>query len=171
LKELTQERLKELLDYNPETGEFIWRVGRNSRSQVGMIAGYLDPTSGYLKIGTNGKLYRAHRLAFLWMTGSFPPASVDHINHIPNDNRWCNLRHATTQQNARNKSKARKSSSRYLGVRWDRQMSKWRTQIQVDGTRKFLGLFDCEVDAATVYNFAAHQYYGEFANYNRPLDT
>jgi len=161
---ITQARLKELFNYDQEIGLFTWRVNRGN-VRAGDIAGYLDP-KGYMQIGVDGQIYYAHRLVFLYMTGSFPPVMADHINQIKNDNRWINLRPATNGQNKCNSPSRKGSSSKYLGVSWNKASGKWHTTININGNKKSLGYFTCEHDAATVYNFAAHQHHGEFANYN-----
>jgi len=170
MKELTQDRLKELLDYNPETGVFTRKVTVSAKAKAGDIAGCPN-WNGYLRIRVDGKDYSAHRLAFLYMTGSLPPANVDHTNHVRNDNRWINLRTATTKQNNRSTSSHKGASSKYLGVSRCKREGKWRAQIKVDGKVKTLGYFLDEADAATAYNFAAHQHHGEFANFNQPLSA
>lgn len=76
-KQLTSETLKELLHYNPETGIFTWAKNAGQRAQVGRIAGSRTP-SGYIKISLSRKLYAAHRLAWLYMTGSWPENEIDH---------------------------------------------------------------------------------------------
>lgn len=91
MAELTAGRLKELLTYDPETGVFIWRGWRSGSAVAGSVAGSLH-SDGYVCIKIGRCLYRAHRLAFLYMTGSRPIGQVDHINMNRADNRWCNLR-------------------------------------------------------------------------------
>jgi len=97
---MTQARLKELLIYCVLTGLFMWRVNRG-RIKVGSIAGCKD-YDDYILIRIDGTLYKAHRLAFLYMEGEFPPDQVDHINGVEDDNRWCNLRKCTLKQNMNN---------------------------------------------------------------------
>ena len=103
---LTQEELKELLHYDPDTGVFTWKKGRQGRIKKGGIAGNEDQ-SGYCKIVVKGKRYGAHRLAFLYMEGYFPEHQVDHINRDRGDNRWVNLREATHTCNMRNCSRSK----------------------------------------------------------------
>lgn len=98
---LTQEELKQKLIYDPETGIFTW-IPRPRSFRRNYVAGG-QMLNGYITIGV-GKPYLAHRLAFLYMTGQFPTNQVDHINRIRNDNRWCNLRDATSSENSFNKS-------------------------------------------------------------------
>jgi hypothetical protein len=94
---------------------------------------------------------------------------ADHINHDGMDNRSANLRAATRAQNMRNRKKyARTCSSRYKGVHWYKQYSKWTAKIRFDNKRIFLGYFEDEVEAARAYDRAAMKYHGEFASLNFP---
>ena len=104
---ITQPQLKELLLYNPETGVFIWRESRG-RVRKGSLAGRIKihgriSTRGYREIGVNDKLYRAARLAFLYMTGEFPRKEVDHKNRVRDDDAWDNLRDVSHLENVRNR--------------------------------------------------------------------
>lgn len=101
---LTVDRLKEVLAYNPDTGIFIWQEAIAVCIEVGTVAGCYD-ADGYILIGIFNKMYKAHRLAFAFMTDTFLDVGldVDHINRNPSDNRWINLRPATRSQNQQNK--------------------------------------------------------------------
>lgn len=99
---LTQEKLKSLLHYNPETGEFV-RIKSYFKTQIGTTVGNVDKSTGYLQTELFGEKCYLHRLAFLYMEGKIP-LYVDHINRNRSDNRWSNLREATSNQNAHNSS-------------------------------------------------------------------
>lgn len=161
--ELTQERLKQLLHYNPETGVFVWRVDKG-RAKAGSVAGTLS--RGYVRIKIDNGLYFAHRLAWLHTHGVLPNQYLDHINQNRSDNRMANLRDATSLDNNRNTRSRSGSSSRWLGVMWYKRNKKWGTQIRVNGKQKYFGLFECESTAAMVYNEAALEHFGEFASLN-----
>ena len=103
---ISQDLLQDLFDYNQDTGEFIRRVSVGSRGQAGAVAGSVDG-HGYVDIMINRKLYKAHRLAFLYMGGSFPLEEVDHINGVRGDNRWANLRPVTRQENMQNRKRGK----------------------------------------------------------------
>jgi hypothetical protein len=98
---LTQKELKEYLQYNPDTGEFIWLKSPVKR-MIGKIAGYIND-SGYISIQLNNIQYRAHRLAFLYMKGSFPIDQVDHLDKIRSNNKWDNLVESSQAENQLNK--------------------------------------------------------------------
>lgn len=139
---LTQERLKALLRYDPATGVFT-RLVRLPKSHygVGEVAGSLNDSDAVM-IMVDGKRHRAHRLAWLYMTGRWPSCEIDHRNRKRHDNRWSNLREATRGQQGQNMSKHRDGKSGFLGVTWRNDRRKWKAQIQVDGMRKCIGLFD-----------------------------
>lgn len=164
--ELTQEELKRLLNYDPDTGIFTWKVQCGRRGIIGCIAGCIAQ-SGHRRIAINRIGYAEHRLAFLYMTGAFPPdgMEVDHINRIRTDNSWKNLRICSSAQNTYN-SGPTKHSSKYKGVHTRTIYSKkrpWVAQISVNGHKKYLGRFQTETEAATAYNVAATKMFGEFA--------
>jgi hypothetical protein len=155
---VTQERIKQLLTYSPETGEFRWIKTRARLAMRRQVAGRIANT-GYIAIGIDGSLYTAHRLAFVYMTGA-APSSVDHINRLKTDNRWENLRAANKQMNAMN-TKKKASASAYKGVTPYRD--RWRAKISFGGKTKHLGIFDTETDAHAAYMRAAESVAGNFA--------
>jgi len=176
---LSQKTLKELIHYDPDTGIFTWlERGRkwfksasyckrwNTR-YAGNQAGCLD-FRGYVQMRVNDVHFYAHRLAFLYMNGIFPPQEVDHINHHGEDNRWENLREATLQENQKNQSLASNNKSGYLGVCWNTSAKRWRAQIRVNGKYKHLGDFKEIEDAATARKAASIKY-GYHENHGRIL--
>ena len=142
---LTQERLKELLHYNPDTGVFIWRISRRGVKQ-GKIAGSIS-SDGYLFIGIDCRLYRAHRLAWLYITGEFPRHQIDHINHDRDDNRICNLRDVSMGENSRNRRKDPRNTSGHTGVYWLKAKKKWQASIKNRGKHYHFGWF-CDIEDA-----------------------
>lgn len=161
---ITQDRLKEILHYDPETGVFTWLVSPSRGTKKGMVAGHDHKSSGYRVIAIKRKLIPAHRLAFLYMTGSIPEF-VDHINMIKLDNRWVNLRPATKSENNRNQKLRKDNKSGVKGVKWNKANKKWQVQITVNGHRMHLGLWDDLEAAELVSILAREKYHGEFANY------
>lgn len=160
--ELTQERLKELLHYDPDTGVFTW-LQPGKRRLVGFTAGTVN-SRGYLYISIGGKQYRAHRLAWLYMTGEVPENEIDHRNGIGTDNRFANLRKATRSQNKANSATYKSNSSGCKGVGFDKATGRWKARVQVNGKRISLGYFDSPESAYAAYCEAATKFHGEFAN-------
>jgi hypothetical protein len=105
-EKITQKRLKEVLDYDPDTGVFTWKVQTNFRIPINSVAGKLN-TRGYRSIKIDKKDYLAHRLVWLYVHGEWPPQLIDHINGDKLDNRLCNIRCATYSQNNTNRINAR----------------------------------------------------------------
>jgi hypothetical protein len=137
---LTQERLRELLHYNPDTGIFTRLVRTSQNMRVGDIAGNLD-CRGYLVFCICGIKYYAHRVAWLYMTGKWPVDEIDHINGIKNENRWENLREATPTINVQNQRKAQKGNkSGFLGVSPHRK--RFVAWIKSNDGQRYLGIFD-----------------------------
>lgn len=107
-----------------------------------------------------------HRLAFLYMTGRFPKDEIDHINHIKDDNRWCNLRECTRSKNMMNSLRYKNNKSGYKGVSWHGKIGRWRSQIRINFQNKDLGHFNCKHEAAKKYNEKAKELFGNFAYQN-----
>lgn len=147
---ITQARLKGLLDYEPGTGHFVWREQRNGAAGRGMRAGR-EKHNGYRVIVLDQICYREHRLAFLYMTGEFPPEDVDHINGNRNDNRWCNLRPATRAENCQNQARRSNNASGHTGVHRHSQNGTWIAQITVLGRKQHLGSFASVAEAKRAY--------------------
>lgn len=101
--DLTVERLKQVLNYNSNTGEFTWIISLSRRVKIGEKAGTYR-NNGYNKINIDGNSYFSHRLAWLYVYGIWPKENIDHINNIPDDNRIKNLREATQSQNNMNRA-------------------------------------------------------------------
>ena len=158
---LTQERLKELLSYDPDTEEFRWRVTRGGTARAGSVAGYARP-DGYIKIKIDGKFYLAHRLAWLYVHREFVP-EIDHINGVLSDNRIANLRPATHSQNLGNGRKHSDNTSGFKGVHWDKRRKKWRAVIGHNSCQIHLGRFDTIEEAHAAYCDKARELFGEFA--------
>lgn len=161
--ELTQTRLKELLEYNPLTGEWKWHkpVGGCKKS---WFAGSLGGT-GDLYIRVDGKLYKAHRLVFLYMMGYFPSEVVDHINGSRCDNTWKNLRECSQSENMRNSRKCLTNTSGHKCVSWRKDRNKWAVRVRVLGQYKSFGCYSDFELACLVADEVRDKYHGEFANH------
>jgi len=155
---LTQERLKELLSYDPETGVFVWVVKPSQRVYIGAVAGIKKP-NGYWYIKIDCKLYRAHRLAWLYMTGAFPPGQTDHINRARADNRFANLRAVTHSENQHNRIKQKNNTSGLKGVSYHKASKKWLAQIWSSNVSKYLGVFLTPEEASAAYLAAQRIYH------------
>ena len=158
----TRERAIELFHYEPETGNFFWRIAKAQRVRAGDLAGSLDSSQGYRKLCIDGKLYRAHRIAWLIVMGALPAGQIDHINGDRSDNRIANLREATNAENCRNARLRRDNSSGLKGVSYHKPSGKWRSRIGSDGC-VYLGYFDCPAAAHFAYIVGAGKAYGKFA--------
>lgn len=145
--------------YLPNQGIFIW-LSSGMRRRQGSIAGHTSKT-GYVVIPFKGKAYRAHRLAYIIMTGNEPTNYIDHINGKRLDNRWENLRDVTMSDNAKNRyNVSSKNKIGLTGVSWDRNKNKWVAYINIDGKQTRLGRFSCLLDAAAcrITNAKKHAY-------------
>ncbi|ELN0130404.1 HNH endonuclease [Klebsiella pneumoniae] len=150
---ITQDELRKLLHYDPSTGLFTWIKQTSNRVKVGDVAGSLSDT-GYIDIRLNGKLLRAHRLAWLYTHGAWPTCVIDHINHNRTDNRLSNLRDVPISVNASNVSDRSSSASGYTGVTWCKSSKKWRVKIQVNGRHYHIGRFEKLSEAVQAYSSA-----------------
>jgi len=143
---MTQKELKQLLHYNPDTGIFT-RLIRMGKYDAGTECTAKHTKHDYITITLNQVRYQAHRLAFLYMTGKFPPAQVDHINRIRNDNRWCNLRLINKEGNAKNSKKRTDNTSKICGVNLYKRTGRWTAYINHNKKRIHLGTFKTKDEA------------------------
>ena len=153
MQELTQELLKSLVSYSPLTGEFTSINPSKYNRHKGERAGTLHKTKGYRYLGLQGKTYREHRVAFLYMTGKWPSLEVDHINHIKDDNRWCNLRDVSTATNAQNRPLYSNNTSGHTGVCWSKKFNKWQVLCRANGKQVYGGVFDDKEEAGELASF------------------
>lgn len=145
---LTQKRLKELLDYNPITGTFTSLTARSGpKKKSGEEPGYLNG-EGYRVICVDGKQYRAHRLAYLYMEGYLPEHDVDHQKGIRHDNRWKEIRHATRSCNQQNRKISKNNASGFPGVSWHTKSEQWRASACLNNKTQYLGMHKTAIDAA-----------------------
>lgn len=145
-KKLTQKRLKELLDYSPDTGLFLWKTNRGGSARKGEVAGTV--VGKYIEIRVDGVRFLSHRLAFIWMEGYTPENDVDHIDRNPLNNKWVNLREVSRACNLRNCKINSRNKSGVTGVCWHKAMDKWHAQICLNGKQIKIGFFSNIVDAA-----------------------
>ena len=165
-KEITQELLKSLFEYDPNTGNFV-RLKGVQRSKKGSIAGSYDYRkygSPYWTITINGTYCMAHRLAWLYMYGYNPDGQIDHIDGNPLNNRIDNLRVVSSLQNCMNKRRYSSNTSGVNGVSWDSKKNKWEVQIMDKKVKKRIGRFKSLLDAVCARK-NANRLYGYDANH------
>lgn len=161
---MTQEELQSILEYNKDTGLFVWKTNSDYNktwNDANKRAGKLN--NGYIQIPIKGKSYYAHRLAWLYIYGSWPQNQIDHVNCDRSDNRLFNLRESTQAENMRNLRKRTCSASGYKGVTLHKQTGKWQAHTIHNGKYKYLGLFADPQLAHLAYCEYASLNYGEFA--------
>ena len=149
------DEVRGLLDYDPETGIFKWRVMRGG-VPAGSVAGGTH-CQGYVAIQFRGAPRLAHRLAWLHFYGAWPEGHLDHINRDKKDNRITNLRVVTPSQNLQNTGLQKNSTSGYRGVSLNVPTGRWKAYIKVGGRRKHLGYFATPQEASVAYLAAAAQ--------------
>lgn len=159
-----EDYIKEQLRYDADTGLFWWnyaKVHRNLDKPVGS-----NHNQGYklVCIRFNGKknYYLLHRLAWFMFYGVWPEDQIDHTNGIRSDNRIVNLREVSNGQNQQNSISKKGSSSQYKGICWYKPYEKWMVRLP----NKFLGYFNCEIEAAKVYDKHATEMFGKYARLN-----
>ena len=154
---LSIDRLKHLVSYEKETGQFEWlNPTRKGLKTIG------TNHQGYLRIRIDGKKYMAHRLAWFYTYGSWPVDQIDHINGVKSDNRIANLREATNPENCRNKALTCRNKSGYKGVHFDADSNKWRASCRVNGKLVNIGRFAKVEDASNAYQNFAKEAFGNF---------
>lgn len=156
---LTQQELKELVYYDMETGCFTWLKSRGNTA-AGSSAGH-HFKGGYVRLSLYRKFYMAHRVAWFYVTGSWPTGEIDHIDGDEANNAWGNLREATRSQNNCNKGPYKNNR---LGLKGVHQVCSGRfvAKIYINGTRKNLGSFDTPEEAHAAYCAAAKELFGEY---------
>lgn len=155
---ITHNRLREVITYDPETGIFVWRVGRQ-KCKAGAVAGRIN--IGYVEIMIDGKMYLGHRLAWFYVHGVWPDGNLDHKNLIRSANWIDNLRPATVQQNGYNRGAARNNKLSTKGV-CVRPGGRYQAQICIEGKNTYLGMFDTPELAHAAYRAEAEKHHGEF---------
>ena len=159
---LTQERLKEQLSYDPETGHFTQILRTSQRVKVGDRAGSQDPR-GYRLINICGRREWEHRLVWLYIYGVFPDFDIDHINGNKSDNRLCNLRAASRSENNCNSVIRSDSTTKYRNVHLFKRTGKYQVQVRFNGKRYNGGYYDTAEQANIIAIAMRKQLHGEFA--------
>lgn len=154
--------VRSLLSYDPESGILRWVVDRRGKAMAGDEAGHI--VAGYRRIKIVKRSVCAHRLAWLIMTGEWPPLGLDHKDTCGTNNAWSNLRIATGLENARNKSAHRDNTSGYKGVyRYNgKRGTRYLAAITVNYKSISLGSYGSSYEAHLAYEKATKEYHGEF---------
>jgi len=160
--ELSAGRLRDLLDYDPATGVFTWRVFVKGTRGKGAVAGYTRP-DGYQIIVVDKCRYLSHRLAWLWMTGAWPTDTIDHKDGNPRNNRWANLRAASRSQNMANQRTRASNMTQLKGVSFSARDKRWFGRLVADGHLHSSGYLNCPAAAHLWYVVEANKRFGEYA--------
>jgi HNH endonuclease/AP2 domain len=157
---LTQEELKKLLEYEPESGNFIRRISRH-KHKAGEIAGTLHPF-GYTHIKIDGRSYKAHRLAWFYIHGVWPNGEIDHIDRNRSNNALKNLRVVNRKGNVENTGPTIRSKTGIKGASWKAKIKKYQAQITHNGQKIYLGIFDTAIEAGVAYENAAQRLFKHY---------
>lgn len=172
LRAFSKAEMDAVLTYDPETGVFRWlqaiMCARGIRPPLSEAGSPND--SGYTLIKLYGRLYRAHHLAWLTMTGDWPPreGDIDHEDRCRSNNAWSNLRAATRGQNNVNAKIRKSNKSGYKGVSWRAEINRWHARITVGGKILLLGNFERIEDAAEARKIAELAHYPTFTTHKAP---
>lgn len=170
--------LHKILECDPETGRLTWlertpsmfKTVRDCNAWNTRYSGKPAFTGvndkGYNSGTIMNRRFLAHRVIWAICTGSWPVEMIDHVDGVRSNNALSNLRESSRSQNARNRSSARGSTSKYLGVSWNSFNKKWAANIRSDGDNRHIGYFKDEILAARAYDNEATKFFGEFASLN-----
>lgn len=153
--------IKSQLNYDESTGKFTWKVSNSNRIKVGESAGSLN-SNGYITIRINGKLYFAHRLAWMIFHGYESIKEIDHIDGCRYNNKISNLRECTSAQNKWNQTLKSTNKSGVKGVCWNKRRNKWMARIGANGKEFFVGYFDSLSEAEVEILRYRKSLHGEF---------
>jgi len=140
-EKLTQKKIRELFDYNPDVGVLKWKKPRSPRVATGDEAGCVDKSTGYRQVYIGNKAYYTHRLIWFFVHGYFPEHQVDHINRDRLDNRINNLREVSQSCNNKNTGLRNDNKSGITGVSWDNNRGQWEVKISNNGRQRSLGRY------------------------------
>jgi hypothetical protein len=162
---LTYEVVSSVVSYNPVSGKITRIVATSQNTRAGQEAGFTD-SLGYITLGILGCTVRAHRVAYLLMTKTWPPKNfqIDHIDGIKSNNAWANLRLATAGQNRCNVAILKTNSSGVKGVSWFRLMNKWRVYVTKNGKQYSGGYYETLQDAKIAVRVLREKLHKDFTN-------
>lgn len=161
-KRISHNRLLEIMRYSKRTGLFTSLVNRPGHLRVGDIVGSIN-VRGYVRTMIDGQHYYMHRLAWFYVTGTWPKDEIDHKNGCYWDNRWRNLREANSVTNGRNRKIGCNNTSGVIGVYWFEKHQKWAANIKLQDRRVALGTFDSYEEAVAARVAAEKKHFAEFS--------
>lgn len=163
MNSISIERLREALNYDPETGVFVWKEDRGPRWKADTKAGSIMQL-GYIAISLDGARLLAHRMAWAYMTGEWPVSYIDHKDGNPSNNSFANLRPCTPAQNLWNTKLSKNNTTGVKGVFYDKRTKAYRVQIKVNG-RSVNKRFPNIEDATQWRIEMVDKLHGEFASH------
>lgn len=155
--------LHEYFAYDPETGILYWKKSFGNFIEAGMTAGS-PRKKGHLGVQFKNRAYMVHRIIWKMVTGKDPIDEIDHEDNNPSNNKFDNLREATSQNNNSNCSLAVNNTSGVKGVNWNSHRQKWQARIAFNYKRIHIGFFDNFEEAVQARHTYADKLYGKFAN-------
>jgi hypothetical protein len=164
----SQERLHELFEYREDniSQPFLWKIRTAPCVKIGDTVGTVDKTIGYYLIRVNNKVYRLHRLVWIYHNGDIPDEMiVDHIDGDKTNNRIENLRIATQNENMQNSKIRSNNTSGVKGVSWNKQIKKWRARIRICGKEFHVGYFHTKEEAEAAVIAARNNLHGDFSRH------
>ena len=164
-EKLTQERLKEVLHYEPTTGSFTW-LKSGSGKRKNKRAGCIDNQTGCLRIMVDNKIYLAHHLSLLYVEGVFPKDWVGHKNKINSDNTFSNIYKTSRKIKQKNRLQNKNNTSGNNGVYLKKDVNKWVANIRINGRLKHLGIFS-DIDEAIIARKNADAEFGYHQNHEQ----
>jgi hypothetical protein len=158
---LTQQRAREVFDYDPLTGTLMWRIALRGHP-AGRVVGEGATKVRYLVVEVDGEKLRVNRVIWLWMTGSWPITPIDHENLNGRDNTWTNLRLATFSENNANCAVRKHCKTGRKNIRRGRGAQGWQVVIVRDRKVQFTGTFPTLEEAVAARDVAGRKIHGEF---------
>ena len=155
---IDQRTAQNLFYYDSESGRLLWRKGNGRNVKPWQEAKAINGR-GYYTVKVRGKSYLAHRIAWLYVYGTFPPGDIDHKNRNRSDNRICNLREVSRSDNCQNISLPSHNKSGHLGVSWIDSHNAWTVYVKVNKKNKWLGYYKNLVDAVAARKAGESKYY------------